>query len=74
MTKKGIRISQGDWGSSEGFWQGRVEGKALGTDITVLFYATDEIGKGLFGTFIPMMKCLLSGRDEHFSQLGKTRS
>ncbi len=46
MTKKGIRISQGDWGSSAGFWQGRVEGKELGADVTVLFYATDEIGKG----------------------------
>ncbi len=46
MNKKGIRIPHGDWSSSEDFWHGRVEGNELGTDITVLFYATDEVGKG----------------------------
>lgn len=46
MAKKGIRIPHDHWASSPDFWRGRVEGKELGTDITVLFYATDEVGKG----------------------------
>jgi mannose-6-phosphate isomerase-like protein (cupin superfamily) len=46
MTKKAIRISHGDWSSSRDFWHGHVDGKALGTNITVLFYATDVVGSG----------------------------
>ncbi len=30
----------------DGLWRGRFEGKSVGTDVTVLFYATDEVGKG----------------------------
>ena len=46
MDKKAVRIPHDQWASSTDFWSGRVEGKEFGTDITILFYATDEVGKG----------------------------
>lgn len=46
MTKSAKIIKHADWMRGPSFWRGRVEGKDLGTDATVLFYATDEIGAG----------------------------
>ena len=39
-------IRHADWARSAEAWRGHVEGRSLGTGITVLFYATDEVGKG----------------------------
>ena len=43
-AKPAIRISGGDKRSGTFGWHGVVEGEALGSDVTILFYATDEVG------------------------------
>ncbi|GHB43080.1 mannose-6-phosphate isomerase [Pseudovibrio japonicus] len=35
-----------DWATGDGFWRGRVEGKDIGTQVTVLFFSSDRIGAG----------------------------
>ena len=47
MTTRSPRLLQrSDWASHATLWKGRVEGHTLGTGVTVLFYATEEVGKG----------------------------
>lgn len=46
QTDRVTRIPRDTWGSGRDPWRGHVEGIQLGTDVTVLFYANDEPGKG----------------------------
>lgn len=46
MSGKPVILSRGDWASDDRLWKGRFEGKDIGTDVTVLFYATEEVGVG----------------------------
>jgi mannose-6-phosphate isomerase-like protein (cupin superfamily) len=47
MTDKKPRVlNRADWASHPELWKGRVEGHTLGTAVTVLFYATEEVGVG----------------------------
>ena len=47
MTDRQPRLlRREEWASHPDLWKGRVEGCRLGTGVTVLFYATDEVGKG----------------------------
>lgn len=46
MTRKPVHLQRSDWASDDRLWKGVLEGKDIGTGVTVLFYATDEIGKG----------------------------
>lgn len=46
MTRKAVRLTRADWARDPRLWRGRFEGKDLGTETTVLFYATEEVGKG----------------------------
>jgi mannose-6-phosphate isomerase-like protein (cupin superfamily) len=46
MSRKPVLLKRGDWASDERLWKGRFEGKDIGTGVTVLFYATDEVGRG----------------------------
>ncbi|MBB3210346.1 mannose-6-phosphate isomerase-like protein (cupin superfamily) [Rhodopirellula rubra] len=39
-------VPRSQWGSRTDLWAGALEGKTLGTGVTVLFYATEEIGEG----------------------------
>ena len=40
-------LSRADWATHPDlFWKGHVEGQTLGTSVTVLFYATEEVGGG----------------------------
>lgn len=39
-------IKRADWASDPELWKGRIEGKDIGTGMTVLFYTNDEIGIG----------------------------
>ena len=41
-----IVLHRSDWGSHDDLWKGVLEGKNIGTGVTVLFYATDDIGEG----------------------------
>jgi mannose-6-phosphate isomerase-like protein (cupin superfamily) len=47
MTDRTPRLlRRSDWASHPTLWKGRVEGFGLGTGVTVLFYATEETGRG----------------------------
>ncbi|MEQ8825408.1 MAG: cupin domain-containing protein [Filomicrobium sp.] len=46
MSAKPARIKQSNWATKAGLWHGRIEGKDLGTDVTVLFFSTEELGEG----------------------------
>ena len=46
MSRKPVHLQRGDWASHDHLWKGVLEGKDIGTDVTVLFYATEETGKG----------------------------
>ena len=46
MTRKPVVLHRADWARDPRLWRGRFEGKDVGTGVTVLFYATEEVGKG----------------------------
>ena len=39
-------LQREDWASHEQLWKGYFQGKDIGTNVTVLFYVTDEVGVG----------------------------
>jgi len=43
---KPVILKRADWASHDTLWKGNIEGKDIGTDVTVLFYATEEAGIG----------------------------
>ncbi|MEZ5278511.1 MAG: cupin domain-containing protein [Opitutaceae bacterium] len=44
--RRPVLLRRSAWASNDQIWKGRFEGKDIDTGITVLFYATDEIGEG----------------------------
>lgn len=46
MNRKPVQLKRADWASHDRLWKGVLEGKDIGTGVTVLFYATEETGKG----------------------------
>ena len=46
MSGKPVILKRKDWASHDQLWKGRFEGKDIGTGVTVLFYATEEVGVG----------------------------
>jgi mannose-6-phosphate isomerase-like protein (cupin superfamily) len=46
MTREPVHLKRSDWASDARLWRGVLEGKRIGTGVTVLFFSTDEIGKG----------------------------
>ncbi len=46
MSRKPLLLKRDDWASDPQLWKGRFEGRDIGTGVTVLFYATEEIGQG----------------------------
>ncbi len=46
MTKPAVILKRRDWASDDRLWRGRFEGRDIGTGVTVLFYATEEVGVG----------------------------
>ena len=46
MTGRPVVLRRKDWASHDTLWKGRFEGKDIGTETTVLFYATEEVGRG----------------------------
>ena len=46
MTRKPVLLKRSDWASHDSLWKGVLEGKDICTGVTVLFYATEEVGKG----------------------------
>jgi mannose-6-phosphate isomerase-like protein (cupin superfamily) len=39
-------MKRSEWAKDERLWRGFVNGKDLGAGVTVLFYSTEEVGKG----------------------------
>ena len=39
-------IPRADWARDPDVWRGRIEGHTLGTNVTVLFFSSDEVGDG----------------------------
>lgn len=46
MPRTPAVLNRSDWASHDRLWHGHFQGKDIGTNATVLFYATEEIGKG----------------------------
>ena len=46
MGRKAVVLKRSDWASDERLWRGVLEGESIGTGVTILFYATEEVGKG----------------------------
>ena len=46
MSRKPVVLQRADWAVDDDLWRGRLEGKDIGTDVTVLFFTSDEIGSG----------------------------
>ena len=46
MTRKPVLKHREDWMSGTDPWRGNIEGQAMDTNVTILFYATDEVGRG----------------------------
>lgn len=46
MSRRPIQLRRHDWATDEHLWKGMLQGKDIGTGITVLFYSTEETGKG----------------------------
>ncbi|MEO1161342.1 MAG: hypothetical protein AAFW74_12970, partial [Pseudomonadota bacterium] len=46
MTGKPVHVKRSDWASDDRLWKGVLEGRDLGTGVTVLFYATEKTGVG----------------------------
>lgn len=46
MSHQPVRLQRSDWATDEQLWKGMMQGKDIGTDVTVLFYSTLETGRG----------------------------
>ncbi len=46
MSRKPVHLQRNDWATDEHLWKGMLQGKDIGTGVTVLFYSTEETGRG----------------------------
>ncbi len=46
MTNDPVALRWSEWADEPSVWNGTVDGKKIGTDLTIIFYSTDEIGAG----------------------------
>lgn len=46
MQKKAVLLERAQWAEKESVWQGEFEGSLFGANVSVMFYTTDEIGRG----------------------------
>ena len=46
MTKNPVALRWSEWADAPRDWNGTVDGTKTGTDLTIIFYSTDEIGAG----------------------------
>lgn len=46
MSDTPLSLTWADWSKAPETWNGTVEGHRLGTDVSVMFYTTDEVGAG----------------------------
>ncbi len=46
MEKIAALLERAEWAERPDAWKGEFEGKLFGTDVSVMFYTTDEVGRG----------------------------
>jgi mannose-6-phosphate isomerase-like protein (cupin superfamily) len=46
VAREAVILQRKDWASDERLWRGRFEGVDIGTGVTVLFFATEEVAHG----------------------------
>lgn len=46
MSSKPVILKRAEWASHDTLWKGHFLGKTIGTDATVIFYATEDLGVG----------------------------
>lgn len=46
MQKVAAMLERAQWAEKPDVWQGEFEGRAFGTDVSAMFYTTDEVGRG----------------------------
>ena len=46
MSRKPVHLKRSAWASHDRLWKGVLEGRDIGTGVTVLFYATEKTGVG----------------------------
>lgn len=46
MQKKAVLLDRAQWAEKDNVWQGEFEGGVFGANVSVMFYTTDEIGRG----------------------------
>ena len=46
MNSEPVLLQRTDWAAHEHLWKGVIEGHSIGTGLSILFYATEEVGVG----------------------------
>ncbi len=46
MQRKSVLLDRARWAEKEEVWKGEFEGNVFGTNVSVIFYTTDEVGRG----------------------------
>ena len=46
MEKIAALLDRADWAERPDAWKGEFDGKRFGTNVSVIFYTTDEVGRG----------------------------
>ncbi|WEX75128.1 cupin domain-containing protein [Sinorhizobium numidicum] len=46
MQGRSALLDRAQWAEKEEVWQGQFEGNVFGTNVSVMFYTTDEVGRG----------------------------
>ncbi|MCA1444572.1 hypothetical protein I6F07_31195 [Ensifer sp. IC4062] len=44
MQRKLALLDRAQWAENEEIWKGEFEGNVFGTNVSVIFYTTDEVG------------------------------
>ena len=74
MTERQPRLLQrSDWASHPTLWKGHVEGVTLGTNVTVLFYSTEEVGRGPVWHVHPYDEVFIIREGRALFTVGETR-
>lgn len=46
MLKKAVILDRDQWAEKPDVWKGEFDGSLFGTNVSVIFYTTDEVGRG----------------------------
>ncbi|NKC05440.1 cupin domain-containing protein [Brucella haematophila] len=46
MTRKAVILNRDQWAEKPDVWKGEFEGNYFGANVSVIFYTTDEVGRG----------------------------